>query len=111
MSASSGLRGTCDVCLHANNEHNTAPCPVPRCKNRWKQCQVTGGCFKRSNNWSRRMCYACKAHPAVKDDLDFGAQGQRDVTRAQRADYKDTGTAGGDTSSGEMSSPAPSSPD
>ncbi|KJF60407.1 uncharacterized protein CIMG_12947 [Coccidioides immitis RS] len=103
MSASSGLRGSCDVCLHPNNEHTTAPCPVPRCRNRWKRCQITGGCFKRSNNWRYRMCYGCTDHPAVRNNLTFGGLRQRDVTRKQRQSYNDTGDAGGDSSGGEFS--------
>ncbi|PYI00193.1 hypothetical protein BO71DRAFT_312349 [Aspergillus ellipticus CBS 707.79] len=107
MSASSGLRGQCDVCLHANNSHTTAPCPANRCRNRWKRCQVTGGCFRASNNWTYRMCYGCKDHPAAEDSLDFGAPRQKDVTRAQKEHFKQTGDAGGQTSGGELTSSSP----
>lgn len=53
------------------------------------------------------MCYACKNHPAAKENLNFGGRRMRDVTRAQKADYKYTGNAGGDTSSGEVGSSSP----
>ena len=53
------------------------------------------------------MCYAYKAHPGAKDNLVFGGLRQRDITQAQRDDYRNTGFAGGDTSSGEMSSSSP----
>jgi hypothetical protein len=52
------------------------------------------------------MCYGCQDHPAVKGDLDFGGK-QRDVTRKQKQDYKDTAKAGGDTSSGEIIGSSP----
>lgn len=104
MSSSSGLRGRCEVCGHQNNEHSTAPCPAPRCPNRWKRCQVAGGCFRKSNNWTYRMCYACKDHPGAKDRLGFGSPRQRDVNQHQKQDYRRTGDAGGDTSGGERSS-------
>ncbi|PYH82506.1 hypothetical protein BO82DRAFT_247684, partial [Aspergillus uvarum CBS 121591] len=107
MSTSSGLRGSCDVCLHLNNEHSAAPCPVSRCWNRWKRGQVTGGCFKKSNSFTWWMCYACKDHPGAKDNLILGGLRQRDVTRAQRNDYKLTRVTGGDTSSGKVDSSSP----
>ncbi|KAB8213785.1 hypothetical protein BDV33DRAFT_196667 [Aspergillus novoparasiticus] len=109
MSASSGLRGSCDVCLHPNNHHRTAPCPARHCTNRWKRCTITGGCFNTSTNWRYRMCYGCKQHPAAEDSLDFYGR-QRDVTRAQREDYKNTGDAGGETSTGEITSSDPVAP-
>lgn len=37
----------------------------------------------------------------------FSADSARDVTRAQRDDYRNTDFAGGDTSSGEMGSSSP----
>lgn len=106
MSTNSGLRGHCDVCGHANNGHNTAPCPAKGCSNRWKRCQITGGCFRLSTNWTYRMCYGCKDHPAVKGDLDFGGK-QKDVTKKQKQDYQDTSNGGGDTSSGEVTGSSP----
>lgn len=87
-------------------DHGTAPCPAKGCSNKWKRCQITGGCFRLSNNWTYRMCYGCKDHPAVKGDLDFGGK-QRDVTRKQKQDYQDTAMAGGDTSSGEIAGSSP----
>ncbi|KAE8334369.1 hypothetical protein BDV24DRAFT_145989 [Aspergillus arachidicola] len=53
------------------------------------------------------MCYACKDHPGAKDSLVFGGLRQRDVTRAQKDDYRATGVTGGDTSSGEIGSSSP----
>ncbi|KAL4887870.1 hypothetical protein BDV59DRAFT_196938 [Aspergillus ambiguus] len=92
MSTNSGLRGTCDVCLHQNNEYSTAPCPV------------TGGCFRSSTNFTYRICYACKAHPRGRDNLVFGGFRQRDVSRAQKDNYRNTGNSRGDTSSREIGS-------
>lgn len=66
-----------------------------------------GGCFRNNNNYYYRMCYACKDHPGAKENLVFGGIRQRDVTRAQRTDYKNTGNSGGDTSSGEVGSSSP----
>ena len=108
MSTSSGLRGSCNVCLHQNNKHSTTPCPVPPRDNWWKRCQITGGCFTNLTNFTYQMCYAYKAHPGAKDNLVFGGlRRQREVTRAQRDDYRSTGFAGGDTSGGEMGSSSP----
>lgn len=53
------------------------------------------------------MCYACKAHPATKTNLDFGNPQQKDVTKAQKDDHRNTGSTGGDTSSGELSGSSP----
>lgn len=39
-------KAMCGVFAHFKNEDSTAPCPVRRCKNYWKQCQVTRGCVK-----------------------------------------------------------------
>ncbi|KAE8346091.1 hypothetical protein BDV24DRAFT_147751 [Aspergillus arachidicola] len=96
MSTSSGLRGTCDIYLHQNNKHRTTPCPVPRCRNRWKRCQITGGCFRNTTDFTYRI-----------NNLVFGGIRQRDVSRAQRDDYKNTGNSGGDTSSGKIGSSSP----
>lgn len=67
-----------------------------------KRCQVTGGCSNKSTNFTYGMCYACKAHPGGKERLVLGGLRQRDVTRSQRDDYKNTGKSGGDTSSREI---------
>lgn len=81
-----------------------------QCGNRWKRCQITGGCFRQPNNWRYRLCYACKDHPAVRNRLDFGGLRQRDVARRQKQDHRNTGDAGRQTSGGEQSSStAPSS--
>jgi hypothetical protein len=42
MSASSGVKGTCEVCKHQNNEHNPYECTVKDCKNKWMICQAGG---------------------------------------------------------------------
>ena len=106
MSTNSGLKGRCDVSDHMNNEHSTAAYPARRCKNRWKRCQTTGGCFNRSDNWTYRMCYGCRDHSTLKDDLDFSRK-QTDVASRQIEDYLVTATAGGDTFSGETSGSSP----
>lgn len=97
------------VCHHQNDEHRTAPCPAPHCRNRWKRCQVTGGCSRRSiGDYSYRICFGCKDHPAVRNQLDWFGR-QRDVTRRQKQDYNATRESGGD--GGSSSGSCSSSPD
>ncbi|EZF23174.1 hypothetical protein H112_04073 [Trichophyton rubrum D6] len=39
MSASSGLKGFCDICSHANNEHRQYKCNACNQPKKWKICQ------------------------------------------------------------------------
>lgn len=62
-----------------------------------------GFMFSNSSNASHRACFACKDHPAARDRLDF-LRRQKDVTRAQEQDFRNTGDGGGDNSEGYSSS-------
>ncbi|KAL7265842.1 hypothetical protein RUND412_011631, partial [Rhizina undulata] len=64
MSASSGVRGFCQACNHANNEHNYRQCEAPGCTKRWKLCQVTTGCEQPDR--SRKICKRCPIHDKWK---------------------------------------------
>ncbi|RAH48118.1 uncharacterized protein BO95DRAFT_68598 [Aspergillus brunneoviolaceus CBS 621.78] len=108
MSARSGMEGFCKVCLHANNEHYTAPCPATGCLNRWKECTASN-CLRERPKGSKaskgskalpyRVCFGCKDHPACRENLDFSGD-QVDVPEKQNEDYAATGTAGGQDAEG-----------
>lgn len=73
MSASSGLKGQCNVCGHMYNEHNSEECigrdrkkdrngktKWVKCKNRWYICQQSHD-SKRRNAY--QVCHNCPSHP------------------------------------------------
>ncbi|PYI20564.1 hypothetical protein BO99DRAFT_431507 [Aspergillus violaceofuscus CBS 115571] len=101
MSARSGMEGFCKVCLHANNEHYTAPCPATGCLNRWKECTASN-CFRErpKSSKSAKVCFGCKDHPACRENLDFSGD-QIDVPEKQNEDYAATGNAGGHDDKGD----------
>ncbi|RDI87698.1 Citrate/oxoglutarate carrier protein [Venturia inaequalis] len=64
MSASSGAKGSCNICHHMNDGHNSYKCTVPKCKNKWKVCQAGGHQeWNESNDYDYVVCVRCKDHP------------------------------------------------
>ena len=64
MSASSRLKGDCEVYKHANNEHNKHKCTVRGCKNAWMISQAGGHDewgVKGISQWV--VCIRCDDHP------------------------------------------------
>ncbi|KAL4927729.1 uncharacterized protein BDV17DRAFT_116521 [Aspergillus undulatus] len=63
MSASSGQSGFCDICSHANNEHNYYTCTAQGCRKRFKICQT--GSHQEFNIAGNIyvLCKWCPDHP------------------------------------------------
>lgn len=61
MSASSGMKGWCDVCGHHNNEHNYHTCEAAQCRKKFKVCQV--GDHEGTENGEYVLCKWCPDHP------------------------------------------------
>lgn len=66
MSASSGLKGFCEVCEHANNEHRKWKCTAKGCKKKWMVCQTGAGHqewgMKGGNATEYVVCVRCDDH-------------------------------------------------
>lgn len=63
MSASSGSKGFCNVCSHANNEHNTYTCDVKGCRKKFKVCQTGSHVEWNVEEGVYVLCKACTLHP------------------------------------------------
>jgi hypothetical protein len=61
MSASSGTKGFCSVCGHANNEHNSYTCEAKSCRKKFKVCQT--GSHPGETQGAYVLCKACPDHP------------------------------------------------
>lgn len=70
MSASSGSKGFCNVCSHANNEHNTYTCDVKGCRKKFKVCQTGSHMEWNAEDGAYVLCKACALHPYSCSNID-----------------------------------------
>ncbi|KAK4119393.1 hypothetical protein N657DRAFT_581818 [Parathielavia appendiculata] len=69
MSASSGVDGWCNVCSHANNEHNYYTCEAKGCRKKFKVCQ-TGSHQEWEIEAGYVLCKWCRDHPYACSRVD-----------------------------------------
>jgi hypothetical protein len=79
-----------------NDQHMSGRCPVSRCRNRYKRCQVPLGCVAGCGYY--RTCYGCTMHPWAASEINYSGIGPQDITSAQQRRYLNSGVSRGEDS-------------
>ncbi|KAF2686240.1 hypothetical protein K458DRAFT_299050, partial [Lentithecium fluviatile CBS 122367] len=66
----SGAKGWCNVCNHANNEHNSYTREAKDCRKKFKACQ-TGSHPGNAQEGAYVLCKACPDYPYSCSNVDI----------------------------------------